>query len=130
MRRLLLALALIPATAAAGAPLSGAELVALITGRTLTYAEDDGVHGVEECQPGRQKPWAFAEDDCREGHWYPAGEAICFVYDYDPVPQCWMFHRRAGGLFARFLGDGPGTELTVVSETTDPMLCPGPDVGA
>lgn len=129
MRRLLLALALLPAAALAETPLTGAEFEALTTGRTLTYAQGGQVYGVEQYKPGRRVTWAFAQDDCREGRWYEAGEAICFVYDHDPTPQCWTFHRRAAGLSARFLGDGPGTELTVVAETTDPMLCPGPDLG-
>ncbi|MFN3972559.1 MAG: hypothetical protein ACK4GO_03290 [Gemmobacter sp.] len=127
---LALTLAALPGLAmAADAPLTAEEFEALTTGRTLTYAQGGQVYGIEQYKPGRRVKWAFRGDECRDGIWYEQAGEICFVYEYDPTPQCWLFQRRPGGMTARFTGDVAGTELSVVAETSDPLLCAGPDVG-
>lgn len=114
---------------AAERPLTAEEFEAATTGRTLTYALGGEVYGIEQYKAGRRVLWAFRGDECREGMWYQQGEEICFVYEHDPRPQCWLFHARPGGMTARFMGDPQGSELSVVAETSDPLLCAGPDVG-
>jgi hypothetical protein len=129
MRRTALCLALLPQLAhAAETPLSGAEFEAYTTGKTLTFASQGQVYGAEQYLPGRRVKWAFTEDICREGTWYEDAGQICFVYDYDPTPQCWIFWQD-GGLRARFVSTDSGTELHEVSQSTGPLPCAGPEVG-
>lgn len=129
MRRTILCLALVPQLAlAAETPLSGAEFEAYTTGRTLTFASRGQVYGAEQYLPGRRVKWAFTEDVCREGIWYEDAGQICFVYDYDPTPQCWIFWQD-GGLRARFTSADSGTELQEVENSTAPLPCAGPEVG-
>lgn len=126
---LALIFSLLPAVTLAEAPMTAAEFEAATTGRTLTYAEGGQVYGVEQYKPGRRVLWAFRGDQCREGIWYEDAGDICFIYEHDPTPQCWQFHKRPGGMTARFMGRDAGTDLSVVAETSDPLLCAGPDVG-
>jgi hypothetical protein len=114
---------------ASEAPLSGAAFEAYVTGKTLTFASDGQPYGAEQYLPGRRVLWAFTEDICREGIWYEEEGQICFVYAHAPDPQCWIFWLD-GGLQARFMGDGVATELQEIGQSTAPLPCPGPDVGA
>ena len=113
---------------AADAPMTGAAFEAYVTGHTLTFSSQGQVYGAEQYLPGRRVKWAFTEDICRDGVWYEEAGQICFVYDYDPVPQCWLFWNE-GGLSARFMGEESGTELREISRTTGPLPCSGPEVG-
>jgi hypothetical protein len=129
MRRtlpLLLALAL---PAHAQTPMTAAEFEAFATGKTLTYALGGEVYGAEQYLPNRRVVWAFRGEECRNGFWYPEAEQICFVYEYDPSPQCWTFRKDSGGLRAKFAGDPDGAELAAVQESTQPLICAGPDLG-
>lgn len=117
------------ASMAAETPMTGAEFEAYATGKTLTFSRQGQVYGAEQYLPGRKVRWAFTDDECREGTWYEASDLICFVYEYDSTPQCWTFWLDAAGLNARFQGDAPGSDLTEVAKSTQPLLCAGPDVG-
>lgn len=129
MRRFALCLALLPQLVlATETPMSGAEFEAYTTGKTLTFASGGQVYGAEQYLPGRRVMWAFTEDICRVGVWYEEAGQICFVYDYDPVPQCWIFWQD-GGLRARFVSGESGTELYEVSQSPGPLPCAGPEVG-
>lgn len=119
-----------PLAAAAQDPMTAEEFEAYATGKTLSYADGSTIWGTEQYLPGRRVVWAFSQDECQYGTWYPEGEQICFVYEDDPAPQCWTFWLQGGGLRARFAGDATGTELAVVDESPEPLACPGPDVGA
>jgi len=110
-------------------PMTGTEFEAYASGRTLTFATGGQIYGAEQYLSGRRVLWAFTGDQCQEGVWYEQAGQICFVYDYDPTPQCWTFWSGEGGLSARFEGDLPGTELSEVAQTSDPLLCAGPEVG-
>lgn len=118
------------ATPVADAPLSGAEFEAYATGKTLSYAQDGMVWGSEQYLPGRKVIWAFTEDDCQHGHWFEDRGNICFVYDTEPEAQCWKFFREATGLRAIFMDSDGGTSLSEVGQSSTPLNCPGPDVGA
>jgi hypothetical protein len=109
--------------------LTGAEFEAYATGKTLTYASNGQVYGVEQYLTNRRVRWAFVDDTCRIGHWYEDAGEICFVYENDATPQCWTFHIRGGKLMARFVSEPPATELSEVNQTSDPLACTGPDVG-
>lgn len=119
------------APATSEAPLSPEAFEAHVTGRTLTYAADGEVYGMEQYLPGRRVIWAFLGEQCQRGIWYPLGDLICFVYDREPRPQCWRFFRApGGGLIAKFADGAPGLSLYEAENVDGPLLCPGPDVGA
>lgn len=119
----------LPGLALAEPPMSASEFEARMTGKTMTYAEAGEVFGTEQYLPGRQVIWAFSGQECRKGTWYEDGSAICFLYEDNPDPQCWLFFQRADGLKAHFTGDPEGTELSAVNESTRPLSCAGPDLG-
>ena len=117
-------------TAAQAEPLLTAdEFDTLTLGRTMTWAEFGQIYGVEQYLPGRRVRWTVLGDDCKLGHWYPEGSAICFLYEDDPEPNCWDISLSSGGMQAEFLTDPPGTEPVVVEETHEPIPCFGPEVG-
>jgi hypothetical protein len=138
IRMLLLTLALalpLAAPVSAQAPMTGVEFEAYVTGRTLTFAENGVVYGIEEYLEGRRVRWAFVEDECQEGTWYEAqveGQPmICFVYEHAPDnEQCWTFYRTARGLKARFMNEPEARELYEVQQSREPMMCLGPRIGA
>ncbi|MFN3937803.1 MAG: hypothetical protein ACK4KW_09515 [Gemmobacter sp.] len=118
------------AAAAAETPMTGAEFEARTSGQTLDFAVRGEPYGTEQYLPGRRVIWAFSGGQCRYGKWYEDGTGrICFVYEHDPTPQCWWFFDRPGGIAALFDGDQPGSELVEVRRSSEPMACPGPDVG-
>ncbi len=130
MRAIFLFLMVIPsALAAAENPMSAAEFEAYSMGKTLTYSQFGQVYGAEQYLSDRRVLWAFKDDECREGQWYEDAGQICFIYEYDATPQCWTFWTDERGLRARFEGDGPTSELSEVAQSTEPLLCAGPDLG-
>lgn len=131
MRWLAIVLFLVAPTAAAAAetPMSAAEFEAYVLGRTLTYTDRGVPYGIEEYLPGRRVRWAYIGDECRDGYWYAADEQICFVYQDNPEPQCWVFTRQGGRLGAKFMGSDDGGELYEAARNDEPLICPGPDVG-
>ncbi len=116
--------------AAAERPMTATEFESYVTGKTLHYGSLGSAYGTEQYLPNRRVYWAYIEDECQEGVWYPEGDQICFVYDYDPTPQCWTFWKREGGLAARFQNDPEGTYLYEVKQSKEPLRCLGPKVGA
>jgi hypothetical protein len=120
-------------------PLQGGEFEAAVTGRTFAYEVEGETYGMERYLSGRRVIWAFSGAPCREGVWHePVAGLICFVYEGEPEQHCWTFRPSAGsGLRADFLGSGatgpdgqPGNDLPVLARpTSEPMICPGPDVG-
>ncbi|WP_050523263.1 hypothetical protein [Pseudorhodobacter wandonensis] len=130
MRALILTCLLLTGTAVnAQTNMTGQEFEAYATGKTLTYASNGQVYGVEQYLPNRRVRWAFIDDTCRIGHWYEDAGEICFVYEHDATPQCWTFHMEGSKLMARFVSEPPETELKEVNQTSDPLVCTGPDVG-
>lgn len=111
--------------------LTAEEFDALTIGRTMTWAEFGQVYGVEQYLPGRRVRWTELGDDCKLGHWYQQGEAICFVYEDDPSdPACWRITLSGAGMLAEDTEDPPGSEPIMVEETLETMPCFGPEVGA
>ena len=118
-----------PPQATLGTPLTGAEFDAYATGKTLLYAAGGAVWGQEQYLPDRKVLWAFTDQPCEYGIWHEEGGAICFVYDGNPDPNCWLFYHGATGLVAQFLGSSGSDLLSEVGQTSEPMHCPGPQVG-
>jgi hypothetical protein len=124
-----LLMALFPFPALAEAPLTAEGFEAHVTGKTITYQQFDSVFGIEEYLPDRKVRWSVAPNECQYGIWYPSGENICFVYEYDPTPACWTFWLKNGALVALSATSAPGNELYEVEASATPLPCPGPDVG-
>ena len=114
---------------AADTPMSGAEFEAYTTGKTLYFYSRGRAYGAEEYKEDRQVVWSFLDGECREGVWYEEDDFICFVYEHDPTPQCWLFFREPTGLRALFRGEPGQTELYEAGEAEEPMVCLGPEVG-
>ena len=115
--------------AAAQTPMSAEEFERFTTGKTLYFYSGGQPYGVEEYREDRRVTWSFLDGQCKDGVWYPQGDQICFVYEDNPVPQCWTFYEEPGGLRAQFEGRETGTEVYEAGEADEPMMCLGPDVG-
>ncbi|MFD2174178.1 hypothetical protein [Rhodobacter lacus] len=130
---LVFALAVAPAFAGAqdlGPPLTAEQFGALTLGKTITYSAEGEVYGIEEYRPGHKVVWAFAEGECKEGDWFAQGDQICFDYHEPTVGlQCWTFHQGPEGLVAWFEGRQDGEPLVSLRESTEPLNCPGPEIG-
>lgn len=123
--------AAVPPAAAEPPAMDAAGFEAQVTGRTLNWARGGAIFGTEHYLPGRRVRWAFAGGACRSGHWYGAGEHICFVYEDSAGQnaQCWRFWLQDGQLHARFAADPPGPDQTLTATPADPLRCAGPDLG-
>jgi hypothetical protein len=130
----LLPLAALATVALAETPLTADGFAAHVTGKTITYQQFDTTFGIEQYLAGRKVRWSVAPDECQYGSWYPQGDDICFVYEYDPTPHCWTFWLRGGVLAAQSADAQPGTpqaaELSEIDRSDTPLACPGPQVGA
>jgi hypothetical protein len=100
-----------------------------VTGKTLTYQQFDNVFGIEEYLPGRKVRWSTAPNECLYGSWFPKGDKICFVYEYNPTPVCWSFWLQNGALVALSETGLAGEELYEVAASDQGLPCPGPDIG-
>jgi hypothetical protein len=128
--RLALALVMLASPALAEPPLTAEEFDSLTQGRIMTWSEFGTVYGVEQYLPGRRVRWTVMGDECKAGHWYAEGSAICFQYEDDHAPDCWDITRSATGLIARYTTNPPDAEPVVVEDTTESLACFGPKVGA
>jgi hypothetical protein len=124
-----LAVALLSWPALADTPLTAEAFEAHVQGRTITYRQFDSIFVVEEYLADRKVRWSVAPNECQYGSWYPDGDDICFVYEYDPTPSCWTFWLKDGALVALSVLGEPGQELHEVGNDQTPLPCPGPDVG-
>jgi hypothetical protein len=109
--------------------MTGAEFEANTTGETLTYDYGGGLFGTEEYLEGRRVRWAFEGDLCIYGTWYEQGDQICFEYENDPTPACWLYFLEDGKIRGRYMGEGGGWEILESSRDGGPLPCAGPDVG-
>lgn len=96
----------------------------------MTWAEFGTVYGVEQYLPGRRVRWTVLGDECKTGHWYAEGSAICFLYEDRLEPVCWEITQGPTGLLAQLTTPSAGTEPVVIEDTNQPLACFGPEVGA
>jgi hypothetical protein len=130
-RLALAALCLFPSLALADTPMTPDEFDAYVTDKTISYEYGDGTIGIEHYLPGRKVRWKPDPDSCTLGHWYGAGDEICFVYENDGTPQCWLFYNEPSGLRGRFVsgGDIVGWDIFESAQSDVPLFCAGPEVG-
>jgi hypothetical protein len=127
--RILLACLLLAGPALGETPLSGPEFDAMTRGETITYDYGNGIFGTEEYLDGRRVRWAFEGDLCIYGTWYEQDDQICFVYEDEPTPACWLYFNESGNIRGRYMGPGGGWEILESSRDNGPLPCAGPDVG-
>ena len=127
----ILAACLLTLPVQAQSPMTAEEFDAYSRGKTFYFGTGGEPYGVEQYFGGRRVTWSFLDGECSNGHWYEKDGLICFEYDAtpDPGPQCWSFFKGPRGLIAHFGGDPTQTTLYEAQDTTDPMICPGPEVG-
>lgn len=113
-----------------GTPMTPTEFATYAVGRTLSYAADGTIWGQEQYLPDHQVRWAFTGEDCKFGQWYPEGNAVCFVYEGDETPKCWNFYAGPAGLIAELIGSEGLSPLAEVGQSSQPLECQGPEVGA
>lgn len=128
MRALALCLVL-AAPATAQEAMNAEEFEAYTTGKTLLYGVMGEVYGGEDYLPGRRVRWSFLDGQCQEGVWYEEGGEICFVYDHDPEPVCWLFFQTPTGLMAELTGGEGAQVLYETGEADQPLTCLGPEIG-
>ena len=98
-------------------------------GRTFTYAENGTAYGAEEYLPGRRVRWSFLDGQCKAGFWWEEAGQICFAYEDNPEPQCWRFFMGEAGLVAHYTSSDDAAPLYEVGQSSDPLLCLGPETG-
>ena len=119
----------LPGPATSGTPISPQTFEAYATGKTLAYAQHGVIWGRETYLPGRRVLWRAVGEDCKAGHWWDEGAAVCFSYDDGTIAQCWAFATGPLGLIATFL-NAPGTFPATVQQEASPAPCPGPEIGS
>lgn len=124
-----LAFLILAAPAVAETAMTAEEFEAYSTGKTLTFGQLGQPYGAEQYLPNRRVRWSYLDGQCKEGRWFEDLELICFVYDDDPVAQCWSFFETPNGLEARYENDPEDVSLYVAQESIEPLMCIGPDVG-
>lgn len=129
MRALPLALILLASPCLAGPPLDDEGFDAATKGATITYDYGDGLFGTEEYLDNRQVRWAFDGDLCIYGIWHQKGDQICFDYENDPEPACWLYFLENGRIRGVYMGQGGGWDILESSRDGGPLPCAGPDVG-
>lgn len=130
MRSALFALALCTSLPAqADTALDAQAFEQLTLGRTFTYAENGTAYGAEEYLPGRRVRWSFLDGQCKAGFWWEEAGQICFAYEDNPEPQCWRFFMGEAGLVAHYTSSDDTAPLYEVGQSSDPLLCLGPETG-
>ncbi len=119
------ALILLACPAIADTPMNASEFEAFSKGRTLTFGIDGENYGVERYLPGRRVIWSFLDGQCEQGYWYEENTSICFVYDFEPEPQCWQMFETATGIRTIFMNDPQTTATYQISEDQEPLICNG-----
>lgn len=129
----LLILGLGAGPAAAAALISPGAFETMSAGHTLYFDRDGIPFGAEQYFPGRRSLWRFAATgECVEGGWQARGDLICFTYDGSSAgAECWTF-QQDGGLRATLVegGSETGFALDLSHSDTEPLDCPGPDIGS
>jgi hypothetical protein len=116
------AFALAASATAAETAMTPAEFEAWSSGKTLEYFVDGTLWGSEMHLADRSTLDADVGGACQSGHWYPEGDAICFVYDLSPGPFCWRFLTDGEQVVAEYAGD-PLAERITVTLSEVPIPC-------
>ncbi len=112
--------------------LSPSEFEAMTTGKTLQFNRQNDWYGAEQYLPDQQVIWQYGDGSCTQGRWFADDGALCFTYDDNPLPQCWIFTERDGQFFARPEEDPAqsDSELRLSGESDAPLSCKAPNLSA
>ena len=115
---------------AAQTPMTAAEFERFTSGKTLFFGLRGEPYGVEKYMENRRVRWSFLDGQCKDGEWFAAqNNQICFVYEDSPEQHCWQFFLD-GDQFSARVGDDPNVvPLYEAQDTSEKMLCLGPDIG-
>lgn len=103
-----------------------------VEGRTFSFATNGITYGREHYLPGDRVIWDdMAGNVCRYGSWYQQSELLCFVYDDRPdSPRCWAIHPEIAGAHILYFENDPNAGGPyVMTPSTAPIMCTGPNVG-
>jgi hypothetical protein len=131
LRLTLMASLAFPLMARAEEFLSASEFEEISTNITQYFSRSGQFYGAEQFFTGRKSVWQYSDGSCTYGEWYESGDAICFIYDATPIPQCWYITKRDGTYYARIAGLSAGdpSELKLTKLDDEPLPCAGPDTG-
>jgi hypothetical protein len=128
MKRFIL-LALLALPAHAETKMTAAQFEAFTQGSTVLFNRHGSPFGAEQYLDDRRVIWSFLDGNCQRGHWFDAGDEICFVYEGQSDALCWYFFDDGNRKTARVVGDDPADDLVATAQTPKPLSCPGPAVG-
>ena len=123
---------LLCATALQAAPLDNQSAFDGYTqGKTIYYGYGDerGAVAAETYLPGNRVRWFTRDGTCIEGEWFEADGRICFVYETNPVPQCWEVDLSESGLVATHLSLSGPSKILEMRTARDEFQCLGPQIG-
>ena len=123
---------LLSAVAALAAPLDSQEAFDGYTqGKTIYYGFDDGrgVQAAETYLPGNRVRWFTRDGTCIEGEWYADQGQICFTYENNPNPQCWITSLESNGLVATIENDTGISRVLEMDPGDTKFQCLGPQIG-
>ena len=110
-------------------PITPDEFEQLSTGRTFYFRDTNQRYGAEQYFENRRVRWMFADGHCTDGYWYTQNDAMCFVYEHEPQPQCWLMETKGGEITARRTEFEDMSPITVDRIDDKPLSCAGPDLG-
>ncbi|SFJ80312.1 hypothetical protein [Jannaschia pohangensis] len=131
MRLIVLLCCLLAQPALAERQISPDEFAEMVTSRTMYFDRYGQPFGAEQYFDDNRVIWAFEGGTCQRGIWFSNSEGdICFVYDNNPVSQCWTFLEvPSGGFHARLSGADPADDLVMQGLDEEPLDCPLDDLG-
>ena len=127
MRTITLILSLCALPVSAQTALTAEQFEARVEGKTLDFGYNgETPYGLERYLPDRRVLWSWGDNTCEPGKWYENDGEICFVYEFDPTPQCWTYYDMDGRLMAVFMNDidtATGTVVYELSPVARELIC-------
>jgi hypothetical protein len=123
---------ILSAGAALGAPLDTQDAFDGYTqGKTIYFGYNDGrgVTAAETYLPGNRVRWFTRDGTCIEGEWYAAGGEICFTYENNQTPQCWVTTLEENGLVATLRTETGLSRVLEMDPGDAEFQCLGPQIG-
>lgn len=126
----------LPALAAAQSELlDPTEFGANAVGQTYWFSENGVHYGAEQYFNDQTTVWQDREGNCKKGRWWAEDQAMCFAYEDDPSPDCWvMWETDDGRILIESLRPLEGADdralvLELIRRTPLPISCTGPLLG-